>query len=246
MIRIYSDLESLSRSAAEVFVRRAGAATRSRGRFSVVLAGGHTPQRTYEMLAQRPFGNRIAWNRVHVFWGDERCVEAEDPRSNARMARHALLDHVPIPPAHIHPILCHESPADAAHRYDTLLRSYFSDGAPRFDLVFLGLGEDGHTASLFPGSPPLKEKERWAAEVYSAEQSIYRVTLTHTHHQSGRCGRVPCLGRLQSPCLEGNAGRSSRPHASSRSDHPTEAIRWPIVLARGQSGGFHVEAVRWC
>jgi 6-phosphogluconolactonase len=178
MIKIYTNLESLSRAAAELFVLEAERAVRTRGRFAVCLSGGQTPRRTYELLSMQPLRDRTPWSRVHVFWGDERCVPPEDPRSNERMAREALLDRVPIPLAQVYPFACTGSPREAAERYDMLLHSFFAGTSPRFDLVFLGLGENGHTASLFPGTPAVDEKERWAAEVYVAEQDMYRVTLT--------------------------------------------------------------------
>ena len=178
MMHIYSDYESLSRGAAELFVEKAEQAVRGRGRFSVVLSGGSTPRRTYELLASPSFRERVAWGRVHVFWGDERCVPPDDPQSNARMARLALLDHVPIPSAQIHPIECEQSPAEAAGCYEATIRSFFGGGPPRFDLVFLGLGEDGHTGSLFPHTEVLKEGDRWVSEVYLQARGIYRVTLT--------------------------------------------------------------------
>jgi 6-phosphogluconolactonase/glucosamine-6-phosphate isomerase/deaminase len=153
VIRIYADLETLSQAAAELFAQQAEAAIEARGRFSVALAGGKTPQKTYELLARSPLRDRIAWKHVHVFWGDERCVSIEDPRSNALMARTALLDRVPVPPAQIHPIQCAVSPEDAARRYELLLRSFLGPGPPGLDLILLGLGEDGHTASLFPHKP---------------------------------------------------------------------------------------------
>jgi 6-phosphogluconolactonase len=178
MIRVYADHESLSRGAAEFFVAQAEAAIEARGRFSVALSGGSTPQRAYELLAQAPLRGRVGWSRSHVFWGDERCVPPDDPRSNALKAAKALLDHVPIPAAQIHPIACAESPRNSARHYEALLRSFFGDGAPRFDLIFLGLGDNGHTASLFPDTPVLRESERWIAETYVEEQKLYRVTLT--------------------------------------------------------------------
>jgi len=168
----------LSRAAADLFLRQANEAIKDRGRFSVALSGGHTPQRAYELLAGPPFNRLVDWGRVHVFWGDERCVPPDDPRSNARMAREKLLDHVPVPPGQVHPIACANSAKDGAQSYESLLQSFFDGGPKRFDLVFLGLGTDGHTASLFPGTPAVLEKDRWVTEVYSEKDEIYRVTLT--------------------------------------------------------------------
>lgn len=177
VVCVYSGHEALSRAAANLFVRLADEAIRDRGRFSVALSGGNTPQRVYELLSGPRFGNKVDWGRVHVFWGDERCVPPDDPRSNARMIHSKLLDHVPLPSGHVHPIACADAPKDAARSYESLLRSFFG-GAPGFDLVFLGLGTDGHTASLFPGTPAAREKERWVTEIYSEKEGIYRVTLT--------------------------------------------------------------------
>jgi 6-phosphogluconolactonase len=178
MMTVYADLESLSRAAAALVVTQANRAVAARGRFSLALAGGNTPRRTYELLAQPPFLDQAPWDRMHVFWGDERCVPLDDPRSNARMARNAWLDHVPIPPNQIHPLNCAPGPAAAARQYEARLREFFAGQPPRLDLVLLGLGHDGHTASLFPATPVLEEKGRWVAEVYLAEPDLPRVTLT--------------------------------------------------------------------
>lgn len=178
MIKVFTDLQALSRGAAWLFAEEAARAIESRGRFSVLLAGGETPRRAYEILARPPLNNVVPWERVHIFWGDERYVPPDDPRSNARMARQALLNHVPVPAANIHPIPYRCSPRESAVEYDNILRAFFSAGPPRFDLVFLGLGENGHTASLFPGTSAVMERERWVTEVYVAEQGLYRITLT--------------------------------------------------------------------
>jgi 6-phosphogluconolactonase len=178
MIKVYPDLESLSRAAAALLVEQANLAVAARGRFSVALSGGNTPRCTYELLAGLPFKEQAPWHRMHIFWGDERCVPLDDPRSNARMAREAWLDHVPIPEGQIHFLNCAQAPAEAARQYEAQLRQFFAGRPPRLDLVLLGLGDNGHTASLFPGTPVLKETGRWAAEVYVAEQDLYRVTLT--------------------------------------------------------------------
>ncbi len=178
MIRIYADYELLSQAAASLFIDLADQAVAAHGRFCVALSGGSTPRRMYELLATMPFRNQIKWDSVHIFWGDERCVPADDPRSNALMARQALLDHVPVPADQIHPIQGDLPPAQAAVQYEAELRAFFGSQPGKLDLVLLGLGENAHTASLFPHSPVLNEKERWASEVYVPEQDMYRVTLT--------------------------------------------------------------------
>jgi 6-phosphogluconolactonase len=178
MIKVYPDLESLSQAAASLVVEQASQAVAARGRFCVALSGGRTPRRTYELLAGPPFKEQAPWYGMHIFWGDERCVPLDDPRSNARMAKEAWLDHVPIPESQIHPMHCAGAPAEAARQYEAHLRQFFAGRPSSLDLVLLGLGDNGHTASLFPGTPVLKETERWASEVYVAEQDLYRVTLT--------------------------------------------------------------------
>lgn len=178
MIEVYPDLESLSRAAAVLVIEQTNLAVAARGRFSMALSGGGTPRRTYELLAQPPLSGQAPWDRMHIFWGDERCVSLDDPRSNARMARQAWLDHVPIPGNQIHPVDCAGAPAAAARRYEACLRKFFAERPSRFDLVLLGLGADGHTASLFPGTPALAERTRWAVEVNTTGRDLFRVTLT--------------------------------------------------------------------
>jgi 6-phosphogluconolactonase len=178
MISVYPDYENLSRAAAKLFLERVMRASQAGTHFRVVLSGGSTPKRTYELLAEPPFRDQVPWNLVQVFWGDERCVPLDDLRSNARMAFQILLDKVPIPSEQIHPISCASNPERSAQEYETLLKGFFADQPPRFDLIFLGLGENGHTASLFPRTQVLKEVQRWVAQVYVREQDLYRVTLT--------------------------------------------------------------------
>ncbi|MBT1071415.1 6-phosphogluconolactonase [Pelotalea chapellei] len=178
MIRFCDDLEAVSRVAAECVAAEANRAVQERGRFTLALSGGSTPARTYELLAQLPFRELIPWEKSHIFWGDERCVPGTDRRSNAGMARRALLDQVPIPAEQIHPMECASSPKDSAREYQSLLFELFAGDLPCFDLILLGLGANGHTASLFPEEPVLDEQQRWVSEVYVAEEGLYRLTLT--------------------------------------------------------------------
>lgn len=177
MIRVCFDSEILSQEAAALFVRQARESVRDRGRFCVALSGGQTPRRLYETLAGPELRNDDFWNHTHVFWGDERCVPAGDKRNNAVMARRLLLDHVSVPIDQVYPIVCGQQPDDAARQYRDRLGEFFFNGAPSFDLVLLGLGENGHTASLFPYDKILSDQNAWTAPVYVKEQNLYRVTL---------------------------------------------------------------------
>lgn len=178
MIRVCTDPEALSFAAAELFAAEARQAVQARGRFVVALSGGNTPQRTYELLTQEPFREQIPWQHTHVFWGDERCVPSDDQRNNARLAHQTLLDHVPIPCEQVHPMVCDHFPRESAVGYESLLRGFFNAGRPRFDLILLGLGENGHTASLFPGTSVIEDQQCWVAEVYVADEGLHRLTLT--------------------------------------------------------------------
>jgi 6-phosphogluconolactonase len=181
LIEIFPDDEALARAAAEAFVAAAGAAVQARGAFHVALAGGSTPRRLHTLLAGPAFRDRVDWARVHIWFGDERCVPPEHPDSNYGMAKATLLDRVPIPALQVHPMrvslrrLWHS----AAEYAQTLAAAAPRDatGLPRLDLVLLGMGSDGHTASLFPGTCGL-HAERPAAPVYVPRLGSWRLTLT--------------------------------------------------------------------
>jgi 6-phosphogluconolactonase len=177
MIRTFRDPEAVSRAAADLFVASAQEAIARRGRFNVALSGGRTPLGTYQLLAEPHWRDRTPWRQIDVFWGDERCVPLDDVRSNAGMAVRTLLTHVPVTAGCVHPIGCAGDPEAGASDYEALLRTHFPE-IPALDLIFLGLGQDGHTASLFPNSPVLSEKERWAVAVHRGGREIPRVTLT--------------------------------------------------------------------
>ncbi len=177
-VRVCADYEALSRNAAELFAAGACHAVAERGRFCVALSGGSTPQRCYQLLAAPPLRDLVPWPQVEVFWGDERCVPENDPRSNLRLAREALLDRLPQPPGQIHPMSCAGDPAAAAGAYQALLQSAFDPGEPCFDLILLGLGTDGHTASLLPGTPAPLETNRLVVTVRAPGAEFSRLTLT--------------------------------------------------------------------
>jgi len=178
MISILANYETLSHAAAEIFVESAQSAVDKDGYFSIAFSGGHTPQRMYEILAHKDIRNKIPWEKTYIFWGDERCVPPDHPKSNQLMLRRLLLAHVNIPEQNVFPISGTLPPGEAAQEYETILHKFFTNHQAGFDLILLGLGENGHTASLFPGTPALDENQRWATDVYVAEQKMHRVTLT--------------------------------------------------------------------
>jgi 6-phosphogluconolactonase len=173
-------LDTLAREAAQHFPDLAREAADSRGRFSVALSGGSAPAALYGLLAQDPFRAQIPWAQVHLFWGDERCVPPDHPDSNYRLAYETLIRHVPIPSANVYRIRGEIEPDLAARAYERTLQDFFCGPRTRFDLVLLGLGDDGHTASLFPGSEALHERERLVAAVEASyeDRPVHRVTLT--------------------------------------------------------------------
>ncbi len=177
-VRVFADVNELSLRAAEAVVRVINESMQANGTCSLALSGGSTPRTLYRLLSSQ-FRDQIPWTKVHVFWGDERYVPPGDPQSNYRMARETLLDHVASPDGNVHPMPTGLPDPDVAARdYEKTLRNYFSRDWPRFDLVLLGLGEEGHTASLFPGSPALEETKRWVVAVKAPAEPPLRLTLT--------------------------------------------------------------------
>lgn len=179
---VFPDLDELTDAAAQHFLSVGQAAILQKGRFSVVLSGGNTPRLLYRRMTSPRFQDAMDWNDVHFFWGDERCVPPEHAESNYRMVRETLLDHLPIPGSNIHRVMTELPPQEAARHYENELKIFFGqdleDPPPKFDLVLLGMGSDGHTASLFPNTAAIHEKQHWVVAHYIEAISAWRVTLT--------------------------------------------------------------------
>ena len=186
--RVFADLDALSAAALAELLQVMDDSIRQRGRFAIALAGGRTPARLYALwVAEGSSDGRTPWERVHLFWGDERFVPHDDLLSNYRMARESLIAHVPIPAANLHPIPTGLArPEDCARTYEAELRKFFGEAPPAFDLQLLGLGDEGHTASLFPSSHLLEETERWVGAAETPAQPSWRLTLTPAVLNQGR------------------------------------------------------------
>ena len=185
---VFPDLNALSRAALEELLRVMRDAIKERGQFAIALAGGNTPAKMYALWAEAGnHGVSTPWEKVHLFWGDERYVPSDSPLSNYRMTREMLIEKVPIPAANVHPMPTYSAePEKAAEAYGAELRGFFGSAVPAFDVQLLGLGVEGHVASLFPGSPALDEKRRWVMAVEAPAKPPQRLTLTPAVLNHGR------------------------------------------------------------
>jgi 6-phosphogluconolactonase len=186
-VEVAKDPEALAHRGARWITDLAAA---SRDRFAICLSGGSTPRRLYQLLAESPYRDAMPWDRIHWFWGDERFVPWDHPDSNYGMVHATLLGRARVPPGNIHGIATNGSPADAAAAYERVLKSYYGSESldptrPLFDIQILGLGPDGHTASLIPGTSVLDERRRWVAEVIGGRPEP-RITLTYPALESSR------------------------------------------------------------
>jgi len=182
-LHIARSTQELNHSVADWLVQYIHKTLQTQNRFTIVLSGGSTPKKLYELLASGTYKNKIEWGKLHFFWGDERFVPLNDDRNNAKMAFDTLLNHVPVVKEQVHVIQTENiSPEDSAKQYEQLLHQYFSTAhnpqPTTFDLVLLGMGDDGHTLSLFPGTEVVNEKDKWVTSLWLASQNMYRVTLT--------------------------------------------------------------------
>lgn len=223
---VCQDADEIARRAADRFVSAAEAAAVERGRFAVALSGGSTPEKLHRMLASPEYTGKVAWEQVFVFFGDERIVPHDDPDSNYGMAKRTLLDHLPaLPPGNVVPVSTDLAAAeDCASSYETALRDAFHEhnGVPAFDLVLLGLGDDGHTASLFPGRPALSVTDRLvvASPPGVLPPPVDRVTLTFPVLNAARAVLFLVAGEKKAPALrEVLSGRASV------ETHPAAGVR---------------------
>lgn len=217
-VRVYEDTRKLAEAAASKFVELAQRSIEERGRFAVALAGGSTPRVAYELLAER-YREDLDWSRVHVFFGDERNVPPDDEDSNFRMARKALLDHVFA--GGVYRMPGEQKPEEAADLYEGALEEFFgAEGPPVFDLVLLGIGEDGHTASLFPHTPALDERERWAAANPVEKLGTTRITLTLPVLNAARAVLFLAAGEGKAEALREVLDGDADPH-----EYPAKLVR---------------------
>jgi 6-phosphogluconolactonase len=229
--RIFEDAEVLARNAAEWLC---GLALAGDGRFAISCSGGSTPKRLYEVLAEPATASRFPWSRVHWFWGDERFVPHDHPDSNFRMVFDALFSRVAVPERNIHAVpTAGLTPEQAAAAYERTLQEFYgadalSPARPLFDVTLLGIGEDGHTASLFPGHPALEEQTRWALAVVGAKAEA-RITLTYPALDSSRDAVFLVTGKVKrEPVARARSGDRALPAARVR---PVGRLHWFIDRA---------------
>lgn len=178
MIKKYNDQKAASEAMAEDFKAIALKAVEQNDRFTLALTGGSSPLKLHEILSSEPYKKSIPWEKCFIFWGDERAVPFDDDQNNAKMGYKTLLDHVAIPSDQIFRMNSEVATEKAADEYEKQLKEHFSNQEPSFDLILLGMGADGHTASIFPGSEVVNEQTKWVSTGYNSEQKTQRITLT--------------------------------------------------------------------
>ena len=235
--RVSGDAEALARDAAEWLC---GLALSGTGRFAICCSGGTTPKRLYELLAEPGIASRFPWTRVHWFWGDERFVPRDHPDSNYRATYEAMLSRVNVPDGNVHPIPTHlPSPEQAAAAYEKALKAFYGGDEldperPLFDVTLLGIGEDGHTASLFPGHAALDERRRWVVPVIDVKTEA-RITLTYPVLNSSRDVAFLAAGKAKRPMVtRAQAGDRALPAARIQ---PIGQLTWFTDHAASPGGG---------
>lgn len=224
-VEVWHGPEDLSARAAALFMASAHESIAAGGDFTVALSGGSTPKAMYARLAVEARDDYAAWARTHVFWSDERCVAPDDERSNYRMAREALLDHIPLSAGQVHRMRGEDPPESAAAAYASLLGQHLATRAGRFNLILLGLGDDGHTASLFPYSPALDDSEHLVAAPFVEKLGVYRLTLTFRVINSAARVLFLVSGEAKAAAVRAVLETDAEPRA------------WPARMVRPTTGG---------
>jgi len=203
-MHIAKDNNALSLELAAWMVDYIAATLKKRDRFTLVLSGGSTPQKLNTLLAASPYKEKIDWQKLHIFWGDERFVPFEDSRNNAKMAFDTLLNHVPVPASQIHIMRTNLAPELSAAAYEKTLKQYFPADADSssFDLVLLGMGDDGHTLSLFPGTHAMHIEDKLVTSLFLEQQDMYRITLTAPIVNRAACVAFLVSGGGKAPALK--------------------------------------------
>jgi 6-phosphogluconolactonase len=227
---VLPDLETMSREAAGLFVQLSQASLASHDRFTAALSGGSTPRMFYALLGSDRYRAAVEWKKAHLFWADERIVPPDDPESNFRLAFETFISKVSLSPANIHRIKGEMDAGTAAREYEKEIQDVFGrEGFPAFDLVVLGVGEDGHTASLFPGSSALEERKRFAVPVYLAKPKLDRVTLTLPVLNNALHVLVLASGRAKADVLQDILEQGNRKKYPAGLVEPVHGnIRWLI------------------
>lgn len=229
--RVFANDSLMTQAIAEESLRIVQEAVTRRGRCVICLSGGSTPKALNELWA-RDYSSRMPWNQIHLFWGDERYVPADDPHSNYRMARESLIAHVAIPAQNIHPMATKFSqPDEAAREYEAELRRFFG-AQPEFDILFLGVGTEGHCASLFPGSPALNEMQRWVVSAKVPAEPPLRLTLTYPVINRAREVFFLAAGKVKREIFQAirrDSGGSESAYPAARVD--AERVIWFVDQA---------------
>lgn len=221
----FPEREALSRKAADILLAEAKKSVENSGKFTLALSGGSTPKRLYEILGSSPYRKAIPWGSVHFFWGDERCVPPDHPESNYRMAWETFLSKIVVPRENIHRMTGEKTPAQAALEYEKELRGFFGNVSfPVFDFMLLGLGSDGHIASLFPGSSLLQETRQWVASAQVEKPGISRLTLTLPVFNSAKMLPVLVSGKEKAQIIREIFGGSA------------EKIAFPAQMIHPENG----------
>ncbi|MBS1626816.1 MAG: 6-phosphogluconolactonase [Bacteroidetes bacterium] len=187
-LHIYKNADVLNKIFADWLVNYINTTLQVQDKFSIVLSGGNTPQKLNELLASENYKNKIDWRKLHFFWGDERFVSLNDERNNAKMAFDTLLNHIPVVKENIHIIPTENiTPEASAQQYENVIQQYFQQHYSSFDLVLLGMGNDGHTLSLFPHQPVIYENKKWVTSFWLLSQNMYRITLTALIVNKAKC-----------------------------------------------------------